>query len=104
MNDDLKKSIIAGLGVDPKLLDGDTQFSTCFTVESVAPDPCPKCGSEMKLRRMALSGPYSGGVQCTVCSYRDSVVGYLGKQMVKVEPLPDGADLVYSEDSQEEND
>ena len=50
---------------------------------------CPSCDKEtLKIRSMPLSGPYSGSIICLSCNYSDSVVSFLGKQMVRVEPLP----------------
>lgn len=50
---------------------------------------CPSCDKEtLKIRSMPLSGPYSGSIICFSCNYTDSVVSFLGKQMVRVEPMP----------------
>jgi hypothetical protein len=50
---------------------------------------CPSCDKEtLKIRSMPLSGPYSGSIICFSCNYSDSVVNFLGKQMIRVEPLP----------------
>ena len=75
--------------------------------------PCPKCDAPIErtmspLERRIVSSvtgplrfegielsPFGGSVRCTKCDYRDSVTGYLGRSMVQVEPLPEGAVSVY---------
>ncbi len=50
---------------------------------------CPSCKQEtLIIHKMPLSGPYSGGISCSSCNWRDSVIGYLGKQMFSVQPMP----------------
>jgi len=44
---------------------------------------------------LMLASPWVGSVRCTKCEYRDSVSGYLGRSMIQVEPLPEGAVPVY---------
>jgi hypothetical protein len=64
---------------------------------------CPSCKKEtLIIHKMPLSGPYSGGIICSSCDHRDSVIGFLGKQMINVQPLPDGAAIIYSKDPEEE--
>lgn len=61
---------------------------------------CPRCSSKaLKTVRVAGFGsPYVGQVYCTSCDYRDSVMSFLGKSLFTVQPLPEGAALIYSED------
>lgn len=59
---------------------------------------CPDCGSPMERSYSLMGGPYSGSVRCTKCTYRDSVTGYFGKSIFKVEHLPDGALPIYDRD------
>lgn len=62
--------------------------------------PCPQCGQMLQRAATALSGPYSGIVFCEPCGFRQSVVVFLGKSMIQVEPLPGGANEVfYADDS-----
>jgi hypothetical protein len=73
-------------------------------IESNAPDgsKCPSCHKEtLKIKRMPLSGAYSGGIYCFSCDFRDSVIGYLGKQMVQVQPMPQGAEQIYLKDPED---
>jgi len=59
---------------------------------------CPRCKGPMeRTRGLMLSSPWSGSVRCTKCDYRDSVTGYLGRSMIQVEPMPDGATVFYME-------
>lgn len=60
---------------------------------------CPRCKAALeKSRGLILSSPWAGSVRCTKCDYRDSVMGYLGRSMIQVEPLPDGAAVIYTKD------
>lgn len=74
----------------------DSLLNNPLMTTSTAPSNCPKCDSEMKVTRQAMTGPYGGVVHCDSCGYRDSVVAYLGRQMISIEPLPDGAEPVYT--------
>jgi len=57
---------------------------------------CPRCEAQLERSRgLMISGPWAGSVRCTKCDYRDSVLSYLGKSMVQVQPMPPGAVLVY---------
>ena len=57
---------------------------------------CPRCKAGMeRTTGLMLMSPWAGSVRCTQCDYRDSVTGYLGRSMVQVEPLPEGAVPVY---------
>lgn len=53
-------------------------------------NPCRKCGGTLYRSYMLFGGPYSGIVRCDGCDYRRSVMGYLGEEIVKVEPMPKG--------------
>ena len=59
---------------------------------------CPWCKAGMeRTMGLMLMSPWAGSVRCTKCDYRDSVTGYLGRSMVKVDPLPEGAVAVYDQ-------
>ena len=61
---------------------------------------CPRCEAPLeRARGLMISGPWAGSVRCTKCDYRDSVVSYLGKSMVEVQPMPPGAVLAYDRES-----
>ena len=57
-------------------------------------EPCPKC-KNTTLQRGAnlMSGPYGGQVKCFTegCDHRESSYGFLGRTMIQVQPMPDGA-------------
>ena len=60
---------------------------------------CPRCkGALERSRGLMVSGPWSGSVRCTNCDYRDSVMGYLGRSMFQVEPMPKGAEPINDKD------
>ncbi len=49
---------------------------------------CPSCGNEtLERSKHLMGGPWSGSIRCTACGHTDSLVGYLGKTMIKVQPL-----------------
>lgn len=77
------------LGGHSDLFDG--VFGTRW---ELAPDfQCLKCkGPLERTRGLMLMSPWAGAVRCTQCDYRDSVAGYLGKSMIKVEPMQPGAE------------
>lgn len=55
-----------------------------------APDNCPECDSDNLQRSVIpIGGPYSGSIHCPDCGHRESVMNYLGRTMIKVEPLED---------------
>lgn len=59
---------------------------------------CPSCGKEtLERSHYLMGGPFSGTVKCTACGHHDTVVGYLSRTIVKVEPMPDGAKAVLSD-------
>lgn len=65
---------------------------------SKAPDgePCPTCGKEtLERSKHLMGGPWSGSIRCTACGHTDTLVGYLGKTMIKVEPLPPSVGPTY---------
>ncbi len=75
------------------------QITNLFSI-SWEPAPegfdCPRCNARLeRTKGLMLSSPWSGAVRCTGCEYRDSVTGYVGRSMIKVEPLPEGANPVY---------
>ena len=51
---------------------------------------CLGCGKETLERSVPLmGGKWSGSVRCKECDYRDSLMTYLGKTIITVEPLPE---------------
>jgi len=57
---------------------------------------CPRCKAGMeRTTGLMLMSPWAGSVRCTKCEYRDSVSGYLGRSMIQVEPIPEGAVPIY---------
>lgn len=49
---------------------------------------CPVCGKEALERSTHfMGGPYSGSVHCTGCDHRESVVSYVGRNLLTVEPM-----------------
>lgn len=61
---------------------------------------CPRCDKEtLKVKTMPLSGAYSGSIYCLSCDFRDSVIGYLGKQMIQVQTMLQGAEQIYDVNS-----
>ena len=75
------------------------QVTTLFAISWSPCGPefsCPRCKAGMeRTTGLMLMSPWAGSVRCTQCDYRDSVTGYLGRSMVQVEPLPDGAVPIY---------
>lgn len=72
-----------------------------------APDgfACPRCKAPLeRTRGVVLSSPWSGSVRCTKCEYQDSVVGYLGQSMFKVEPMPPAKLFFMNEPDLDSND
>jgi len=60
---------------------------------------CPRCNAPLeRTRGLMLISPWSGSVRCTKCEYKDSVMGYLGKSMIQVQPMPPGAKLIYDQE------
>jgi len=62
-------------------------------------EPCPKCGNKTLERRFNFfSGAYGGVVSCLTegCDHRESSYGYLGRTMFQVQPMPDGAEPIYT--------
>jgi hypothetical protein len=60
---------------------------------------CPHCNGAMERTvGLMLMSPWVGSVRCTDCKYRNSVCGYLGQSMIRVEPMPPGAALTYHND------
>ena len=70
-------------------------------LESPAPEGslCPNCRTEtLVIRRVPLSGPYSGSIACTSCNFKSSVIGYLGRQIITVEPMLDPVEPTTEDD------
>lgn len=60
---------------------------------------CPRCEAPLeRARGLSLMSPWAGSVRCTKCDFRDSVVGYLGRSMIQVQPMPPGAEPIYLEE------
>lgn len=66
---------------------------------------CPRCEAPLERSRgLMLMSPWAGSVRCTKCDFRDSVVGYLGRSMIQVQPMPPGATPIYLEEPKTESD
>jgi len=68
-----------------------TQSLIPMYVKMPKEDKCPKCGKGKLIRmRLAMSRTMGGMIICQKkdCDYRESVVSYLGKKIISVEPLP----------------
>lgn len=92
----ITKKIAKALGVPNTMLKhgywNNVQSKILTRTERKMPDggKCPKCKSKKFVRSSSLiDGPWGGEVICKNkrCGYRDSVIGYLVKQMVTVVPL-----------------
>lgn len=97
----LKDDIVKKMLENQKLAAGGKDPLPSMLVERDAPagSKCPRCDKEtLKIKSMPLSGAYSGSIYCLSCDFRDSVIGYLGKQMVQVQPMPQGAEQIYDVD------
>lgn len=71
-------------------------FSTVSTFAAPTGSLCPGCKKETLLvTRSAFGGKWSGGISCSSCDYRNSLIGYLGNGLVQVEPMPPGAQQIY---------
>lgn len=110
MNEKLKESIVQefvkseGVDIDParllKVLYAELDVIGQAMIEAMLPkwkaapqgSLCLSCGKEsLERSHYLMGGPFSGTVRCTACEYRDTVVGYLSRTIVKVEPMPEGA-------------
>jgi predicted RNA-binding Zn-ribbon protein involved in translation (DUF1610 family) len=80
-NSDLAKKMISALS--PRMIDAHPDFK------------CPMCGGLMLRSQALFQHTFGGVVQCKSCSYRDSVMQYLGRSIIHIEPMPDGASLTY---------
>lgn len=81
------------------------KFTDLFKVQEIDSDfNCPKCnnGTKLKILRQRMSGPYAGAVTCQACNYRQSLIAFLGASMISVQPLPDGAAILFFNDSDKE--
>jgi hypothetical protein len=55
-----------------------------------APDgtKCSNCSSNQVERSyVTIGGPFSGTIRCLNCKYSETVMSYIGKNMIKIEPL-----------------
>lgn len=59
---------------------------------------CPQCSGAMERSVHLFAGPFGGSVRCTACPYRDSVMNDLGRRIIRVDPLPEGALPIYDAD------
>lgn len=61
---------------------------------------CPQCkGALERTRGLLLTSPWVGSVRCVTCTYKDSTMGYLGRSLFQVEPLPEGAKPIFDKES-----
>ncbi len=100
----LKDDLIKKMVENQKLAAERKDSLTSMLVDRNAPagSKCPRCDKEtLKVKSMPFSGAYSGSIYCSSCDFRDSVIGYLGKQMIQVEPMPQGAQVIYCDDSKD---
>ena len=80
-------------GEDPFKLFSDNPFTVPVDMTDC---PCPRCGGEMEGSRM-LGSLLGGVVRCTKCSYKDGLTSYALKTAFTVQPMPEGAKLIYME-------
>jgi hypothetical protein len=62
-------------------------------------EPCPKCGNQTLERKYNfLSGLFGGFVSCLTdgCDHRESSYSFFGRTRVQGQPLPDGAEPIYT--------
>jgi hypothetical protein len=78
-----------------------TRFFEISWIPAPEGSSCPRCKGALERSMMRLFGPYSGTVRCTACDYHDSLMSYLGKSMIQVQPMPPGAALIYTEEPEE---
>jgi len=86
-----KKKTKPGIS-DPRVLEMGKRLveATLMPKECEAPKgtSCSKCGSEDVIVMRALFSHWSGGeIVCKNCGYKRSVIDYLGKSMITVEPI-----------------
>lgn len=63
---------------------------------------CPRCSSLLKRVRVAgISLSYGGQIYCTSCEYRDSAMSFIGKNLFRVEPLPEVSAPIYVKDDED---
>jgi len=101
LKDELVKQMIEN---QKRVAKGDKLLPSNLLMERDAPigSKCPSCNKEtLKIRSMPLTGPYSGSIICFSCNYSESVVSYLGKQIVQVQPMPHGAEQIYLKDPED---
>jgi hypothetical protein len=53
---------------------------------------CSMCGKEeLERSYIPIGNAFSGSVRCLSCGHCESVMSHIGRNMIKVEPLPPGA-------------
>ena len=100
----LKDNLVKKMIENQKLAAEGKEPLPSMLIERNAPtgSKCPRCDKEtLKVKSMPFSGAYSGSIYCSSCDFRDSVMGYLGKQMVQVQPMPQGAEQIYLKDPED---
>lgn len=61
-------------------------------------ETCPKCGNKTLEKYSSLFyGPYGGAVICAteVCNHRETGYSYIGRNMISIEPMPEGTDIIF---------
>ena len=59
---------------------------------------CPKCGNKTLEKHSSLFyGPYGGAVTCSTegCNHRETGYSHIGRNLISVEPMPKGTDVVF---------
>ena len=59
-------------------------------VEEKAPEDsiCPNCtNNSLTIKRMILTGPWSGHISCDNCDYKATLINFLSTRIIKVEPI-----------------
>lgn len=62
--------------------------------------PCPKCNGKLNRHHTFWSGPYGGFVSCESCKYKKGMCAFLGEMLVQVQPMLDGAKLIFEMDEE----
>lgn len=83
---------------NPRGDDISLAFGLCW-VPAPEGSQCPHCkGALERTAGRSLASAFAGSVRCTVCTYKNTVCGYLGQSMIQVEPMPPGALPSYDRD------
>lgn len=97
-----KEDLIKGLIDNQMGVQRNDDLSRLFGFRWVpAPEwsKCPHCDGPLERTvGLTLASPWAGSVRCTLCPYKNSVMGYLGSEIIKVERMPQGATLTYDRD------